>query len=237
MDTAIANMTKNGLSQISHTAVETFVDHILAHGAMTVNGEEKTREDLINMYEMYAKEAFKAAGKKPKASKGTTQGAKPKRVSGYLMFCANRRPALQAEGHDFKTVATKLGEEWASADKDHWNAQAKAQVDGAADEVPITTVQVKTAATKPKAAKPKAAKGDGAKTAKKVIKAKAKPKAEHLDKYCKVWYQGESADDDKWLQAQVTGYADGQYTVTYKNNAGDLELEPEERNIQEYLDD
>ena len=131
MDTAIANMTNKGMKNIADLSIEAFVDLMLDQGTVTIGDDEYDKDTLIKIWTDVAKDAFKQASKGKKTKGKTATGDKPARAkSGYLLFCEQRRPALNAEHNkDFKAVATALGEEWQAlgeAGKAEWNKKAEA---------------------------------------------------------------------------------------------------------------
>ena len=131
MDTAIANMTNKGMKNIVDLSIEAFVDLMLDQGTVTIGDDEYDKDTLIKIWTDVAKDAFKQASKGKKTKVKTATGDKPARAkSGYLLFCEQRRPALNAEHNkDFKAVATALGEEWQAlgeAGKAEWNKKAEA---------------------------------------------------------------------------------------------------------------
>ena len=131
MEKAIADMTNKGMKNIADLGIEAFVDLLMEQGNVTIGDDEYGKEDLMKIWTDVSKDAFKQAAK-GKKTKGKAAGDKPKRAkSGFLLFCEDRRPKLQADGLDFKTVATTLGQEWqALGDKGKatWNNKAKSQV-------------------------------------------------------------------------------------------------------------
>ena len=131
MDTAIANMTNKGMKNIADLSIEAFVDLMLDQGTVTIGDDEYDKDTLIKIWTDVAKDAFKQASKGKKTKSKAATGDKPARAkSGYLLFCEQRRPALNAEHNkDFKAVATALGEEWqglGEAGKAEWNKKAEA---------------------------------------------------------------------------------------------------------------
>ena len=131
MDTAIANMTNKGMKNIADLSIEAFVDLMLDQGTVTIGDDEYDKDTLIKIWTDVAKDAFKQASKGKKTKSKTAPGDKLARAkSGYLLFCEQRRPALNAEHNkDFKAVATALGEEWqglGEAGKAEWNKKAEA---------------------------------------------------------------------------------------------------------------
>ena len=108
MDTAIANMTNKGMKNIADLSIEAFVDLMLDQGTVTIGDDEYDKDTLIKIWTDVAKDAFKQASKGKKTKSKTATGDKPARAkSGYLLFCEQRRPALNEEhDKDFKAVAT-----------------------------------------------------------------------------------------------------------------------------------
>ena len=125
MDTAIAKMTKVGVKPIADITIEVFVNMLLESGPVTINGEEKSKENLMQMYEDFSKSSFANVSKQ--ATKSAKASAKPRqsKVSGYMLFCAHHRPALKEKGLKFGEINSQLGEMWSQADKAPWNEQAE----------------------------------------------------------------------------------------------------------------
>ena len=94
-------VTTNGVKPIADELAKCYI-HILAEKNIKINGEEKTEQELINIYNKHIDQALK-----PKKSK-----------SAFLIFCEYHKPGLS--GLDFKDCACKLGEMWNQADQSEW---------------------------------------------------------------------------------------------------------------------
>ena len=110
MDKTITHMMNKGIKPIADIAVEAYVEMLLEQGAVVIDTTKFQKEDLIKLWTDTSKDLFKHA---VKSKKSKAQTDKPKRAkSGYLLFCEERRPQLQADGLDFTAVAAALGQEW-----------------------------------------------------------------------------------------------------------------------------
>ena len=125
MDKTITHMMNKGIKPIADIAVEAYVEMLLEQGAVVIDDTKFQKEDLVKLWTDTSKDLFKQAAK---SKKSKAQTDKPKRAkSGYLLFCEDRRPKLQADGLDFKAVATALGQEWqelGDEGKETWNNKA-----------------------------------------------------------------------------------------------------------------
>lgn len=124
MNAAIARMTKSGVKPIADITIEVFIDMLIEKGTVKINNVEHSKEDLQEMYNELSKIAFQNITKHINKSTKTADKPSTKRISGYLLFCSKTRPSLKDEGLGFKEISTRLGEMWADADKDTWNAEA-----------------------------------------------------------------------------------------------------------------
>lgn len=159
MQSAIGNMIKNGLKNISDETARAYLEHLAGLGEVKVGGDVMTGSALMRDYDDFAKVEFKEAVKAvAKGGKKKGDGAvdKPKRAkSAYLLFCEDMRPQLQGEGLKFTEVAKRLGELWGNEPtKEKWNAVAT-KLKG--DDAPVQGKPVKVAtAVKAAGAKAKA---------------------------------------------------------------------------------
>jgi len=94
--------------------------------AKPVDDKKKEKEDKKE----------KAAAKKEKKAKADPADAKPKRVTGYILFCNSNRDdvktklSIDDEKPKNTEVLTELARLWKAIDsdeKDEWNAKAKAK--------------------------------------------------------------------------------------------------------------
>ena len=165
MQSAIGNMLKNGLKNISDETARAYLEHLAGLGEVKVGGEVMTGSALMRDYDDFAKVEFKEAGKAiAKVGKKKGEGAvdKPKRAkSAYLLFCEDMRPQLQGEGLKFTEVAKRLGELWGDEPtKEKWNAvAAKLKGDGAPADAKVVQGKPVKVATAVKAAGAKAKAG------------------------------------------------------------------------------
>jgi hypothetical protein len=99
-----------GVKEIADEVARVYVS-ILAAKKVTIDGKDKTEEQLMELYTDHLKKLMEPPVKQ--------RGQK----SGFLMFCEYHRPQLKKDGLDFKTCAVRLGELWNTADQDFWNQQ------------------------------------------------------------------------------------------------------------------
>ena len=101
---------------------------LIEKGPVQINNIDFSKEDLQQLYNDFSKSAFQNLTKHiaKSGANDSKSSDKPgtKRISGYLLFCSHERPRLKEEGLGFKEISTRLGELWAAAPKDEWNAKA-----------------------------------------------------------------------------------------------------------------
>lgn len=110
MTSFLQTIQTKGIKAIADEVGRVYVS-ILAAKKVTIDGSEKTEEQLMELYTANLKTLMEPAVKQ--------RGQK----SGFLMFCEYHRPQLKKDGLDFKTCAVRLGELWNTADQDFWNQQ------------------------------------------------------------------------------------------------------------------
>jgi hypothetical protein len=117
MQSAIENMIKKGLKNISDETARAYLEHLAGLGDIQINGKRMTASGLQDDYKDFANAEFKEAGKaiaKVAKKKQPNDVAKPKRAkSAYTIFCEETRPKLREEGlTDFAAVTKRLSELW-----------------------------------------------------------------------------------------------------------------------------
>ena len=117
MTSFLQTIQTKGIKAIADEVGRVYVS-ILAAKKVTIDGSEKTEEQLMELYTANLKTLMEPAVKQ--------RGQK----SGFLMFCEYHRPQLKKDGLDFKTCAVRLGELWNTADQDFWNQQKSGGADG-----------------------------------------------------------------------------------------------------------
>jgi len=109
MTSFMENITHKGIKAIADEVAKAYVG-VLAAKKVSIDGEEKTEQELMNLYTKHFEVLMEPDVKKKK--------------SGFLVFCEHQRPALQKDGLDFRACAVRLGELWNEADHDLWNQRA-----------------------------------------------------------------------------------------------------------------
>jgi hypothetical protein len=104
--------------------------------ASQFNGSDKIKDDKKDIKKDKEDKKEKAAAKKEKKAKADPSDIKPKRVTGYILFCNSNRDdvktklSLSDEKPKNTEVLTELARLWKAIDqdeKDEWNAKAKAK--------------------------------------------------------------------------------------------------------------
>jgi hypothetical protein len=114
--------------------------------ASQFNPSDKLKEDKKDLKKEKEDKKEKAAAKKEKKAKADPSDLKPKRVTGYILFCNSNRDdvktklSLSDDKPKNTEVLTELARLWKAIDqdeKDEWNAKAKAKSNPPPTNIPL----------------------------------------------------------------------------------------------------
>ena len=105
MSNFIQKIANTAIKSISEQVAKAYIS-VLASQNVTIDGETKTEDELLEIYYTHFAELFE-----------------PKK-SGFMLFCKKQKPELVAQGLNFQECAIKLGELWATADQEKWDMMA-----------------------------------------------------------------------------------------------------------------